>query len=61
MNTVVALPGEFERERQIVINDRDADVVLRNAVILLLAFNFPGGEASELIAHFWYSAALPTA
>jgi hypothetical protein len=59
MSTVVALPGKFEPECQIVINDRDHDVVLGNAVILLLAFNFPGGEASEFIVHFWYSAALP--
>lgn len=61
MSTVVALPGKFERECQIAINDRDIDVVLQNAVILLLAFNFPGSEASELSVHFWYSAALPTA
>jgi len=60
MSTVVALPRKFEPECQIVINDRDLDIVFRNAVILLVAFNFPGGEASELIVHFRYSAGLPT-
>jgi hypothetical protein len=28
--------------------------------MLLLAFTFPNGEASELIVHLWYSASLPS-
>jgi hypothetical protein len=59
METVVGIPHEFKQKCEIVINDKDSNVVMRNTIILLLAFTFPNGEASELIVHLWYSASLP--
>jgi hypothetical protein len=60
MKTVIELPPSYKKTCTIAINDRDEDIVLRNAVILLLTFHFPNGEASELIVHLWHSAAIPS-
>jgi hypothetical protein len=60
MKTVLELPSTYKKTCTVTINNRDEDIVLRNAIILLLAFHFPNGEASELIVHLWYSAALPS-
>jgi hypothetical protein len=44
MKTVLGIPSGYKQRCEIVINDRDLDVALRNAVILLLAMMFPDGE-----------------
>lgn len=59
MKTVVQIPATYNQKINIVVNDTESDIVLRNAVMLLLALQFPDGEINELIVHLWYSAALP--
>jgi hypothetical protein len=58
MKTINQISPTYKQKIEVVLNELDTDIVLRNAVMLLLAFLFPNGEASELIIHFWYSAAL---
>ncbi|CZR65732.1 uncharacterized protein PAC_15632 [Phialocephala subalpina] len=45
--------------RDIVINDIDIDIVARNAILLLVAMNFPAEEAASMMLHLWYSALVP--
>lgn len=59
MKTINHIPPTYKQKIEVVLNELNTDIVLRNAVMLLLAFLYPDGEASELIIHFWYSAALP--
>jgi hypothetical protein len=39
-----------------VINDRDFDIVARNAIMLLTVISCPTDIASEAMLHMWYSA-----
>jgi len=41
MQTLIGLPSAFEQRCDIVVNDMDIEVVLRNAILLLLAISFP--------------------
>jgi hypothetical protein len=59
MKTINQIPPTYKQKIEVVLNELNTEIVLRNAVMLLLAFFYPDGEASELIIHFWYSAALP--
>lgn len=44
-----------------MLNDRDIDLVARNALLLLVAFVFDPEVASPIMLHLWYSAFVPSA
>ncbi|KAF0638218.1 hypothetical protein FPSE5266_00605 [Fusarium pseudograminearum] len=59
VKTVVELPSTYDQTINIVMNDRDLDVVARNAIMLLLALTAEGqDEVIDCIIHIWYSAFL---
>ncbi|CAF3612824.1 unnamed protein product [Fusarium graminearum] len=59
VKTVVGLPSTYGQTINIVMNDRDLDVVARNAIMLLLALTAEGqDEVIDCIIHVWYSAFL---
>ncbi|KAI1761376.1 hypothetical protein GGR53DRAFT_469374 [Hypoxylon sp. FL1150] len=60
IKTVVSLPDTFRSPIRIYMNDRDGDVVGRNAIILLLALvEDDDVVATENIIHLWYSVFIP--
>ena len=40
---------------EVVVNDRDPDIVARNAILLLLALQFSPDVATPIMLHVWYS------
>jgi hypothetical protein len=50
---ILSIPEGAKQEFGICLNDIETDIVLRNAIILLLAFSTPDGEVCELIIHLW--------
>ncbi|KAM0347291.1 hypothetical protein ACHAPU_004810 [Fusarium lateritium] len=57
VKTIVELPESFDQVINLTINDRDLDVVARNAIILLIALTVEDqDEAIDCIIHIWYSA-----
>ncbi|KAF4594736.1 hypothetical protein GQ602_000349 [Ophiocordyceps camponoti-floridani] len=69
VKTLAHLPDTIDQKVLFVINDKDSDVVARNAILLLLAFDAarsPGDDEAasvsatvEAIIHLWYSAFIP--
>jgi hypothetical protein len=53
------VPKSFTGCCRVVINDVDFDVVARNAIMLLVAFQFEPKKAADIMLHVWYSALLP--
>lgn len=60
IETIIGISYEFRQKCEIIINDKDSNVVIRHTIMLLLAFTFPDREASKLIVHLWYSVSLPS-
>jgi hypothetical protein len=63
VKTITNLPGDFAHGVQIDINDRECEVVARNAILLLFAFTSleeerPIAGIAEGLIHIWYSAFL---
>lgn len=58
MESVNALPANYQKTCTCVLNDRDDVVVCRNIVLLLIAMLLPPVFASEVMLHIWYSARL---
>lgn len=56
---MVGLPLGYTGRCEVFINDRDFDVVARNAILLLIAFHFSPNEAVPIMLHIWYSAFIP--
>jgi hypothetical protein len=56
-----SLPSTFTAPCNIVVNDYDMPVVLRNLLLLLAFSSFPAAEAAEFGLHLWYSSKLPAA
>ncbi|RYP29502.1 hypothetical protein DL767_006692 [Monosporascus sp. MG133] len=55
--TVASIPREYSRKVNIVLNDRDSDVVARNTVMLLVMLTQEDPMlAAETVLHIWYSA-----
>jgi len=51
------LPGGYNHSIEIVINDRDIDIVARNLILLLIAVVVEDvDEAAECMIHVWYSS-----
>jgi len=45
---------------EVVVNDKDFDIVARNVILLLTAFHFNPEEAAPVMLHIWYSAFIPS-
>ncbi|KAE9365085.1 hypothetical protein N431DRAFT_473171 [Stipitochalara longipes BDJ] len=56
VKTLAQLPQSYAGQCEAVINDRDVDIVARNAIMLLTAISCPTDIASEAMLHMWYSA-----
>lgn len=59
VKTVAKIPALYIGSCDIIVNDKDADIVARNAILLLVALRFPPAEAASLMLHVWYSVLLP--
>jgi hypothetical protein len=60
IKTVVSLPETYNNSIRLTINDRDFDIVARNAIILLIALTTEDRkQAVECMIHLWYSALVP--
>ena len=59
MKSLVGLPETYAGHCEIVINDRDSDIVARNAILLLIALHFSPEAATPMMLHMWYSALVP--
>lgn len=59
MKSLSGLPKLYGGECGVVVNDRDFDIVARNAILLLTALHFEPGEATHMMLHIWYSALIP--
>jgi hypothetical protein len=59
VKTISALPETYKGECLVVINDIQTIIVVRNVIMLLVAFNFDTEVAVPMMIHIWYSAALP--
>ncbi|KAL7804936.1 hypothetical protein V8C44DRAFT_369117 [Trichoderma aethiopicum] len=57
VKTIAQIPSGYEEPVTVVINDRDIDIVARNAILLLIALVSENmEEAIDCIIHVWYSA-----
>ncbi|RDB18739.1 hypothetical protein Hypma_014684 [Hypsizygus marmoreus] len=59
IRTINELPSEFDGQIDVLINDREGIVVLRNIILLLILGTISDKEkAADMALHFWYSAFL---
>ncbi|KAF9877002.1 hypothetical protein CkaCkLH20_05268 [Colletotrichum karsti] len=57
VKTIAQLPDSYKQSVQVTMNDRDFDVVARNAIMLLIALVVSDtDQAADCIIHVWYSA-----
>jgi hypothetical protein len=56
VSTLAELTVSFSGKCDVVINDRDIDIVARNALLLLIALHFESEIAVHFMIHLWYSA-----
>ncbi|KAL1982084.1 hypothetical protein VTN96DRAFT_1797 [Rasamsonia emersonii] len=61
VKSLASLPADFSGNCNIVVNDRDLDIVARNVLLILVSFHYEPAEASVIMVHLWYSALLPEA
>lgn len=55
--TIAQLPSSYNQPVNVTMNDRDLDIVARNAIMLLIALVVDDiNEAIDCIIHVWYSA-----
>ncbi len=59
IKSVLGLPHSYRGTLDPVVNDRDFDIVSRNAILLLTALHFDPDTAAIIMLHLWYSALLP--
>jgi hypothetical protein len=59
VKTVATIPEPYTGECQVVINDKDIDIVARNIILFLVALHFDPEEATAIMLHTWYSALVP--
>lgn len=60
VKTVASLSANHKGKCQITMNDKDFDIVARNAIMLLVALHYEPEVAVPMIIHIWYSALLPS-
>ncbi|KAH7204657.1 hypothetical protein DER44DRAFT_666985 [Fusarium oxysporum] len=59
IKTIGQLPSSYQQPIDIVMNDRDIDIVARNAIMLLIALTVDDqDEAVDCMIHIWYSASI---
>ena len=59
MKTIAQIPEAYGRKIEVVINDKDSDIVARNMILLLIALVIEDPETKiDSIIHIWYSASL---
>ncbi|TGO85026.1 hypothetical protein BPOR_0439g00050 [Botrytis porri] len=56
VKSLVELPIAYEGKCELIINDKDFDIVARNTILLLTALVFDPIEAADIMIHIWYSA-----
>ncbi|CAH0056152.1 unnamed protein product [Clonostachys solani] len=57
--TITSLPDSFDKGLSAVLNDKEFDVVARNAIMLLLCLTINDPEeAASAITHIWYSSSI---
>lgn len=61
VQTVASLPSTYTGDCEIIINDRDSDIIARNIILLLIALHYTPEEATPIMLHIWYSALVPKA
>ncbi|KAJ5047251.1 uncharacterized protein L3040_003090 [Drepanopeziza brunnea f. sp. 'multigermtubi'] len=59
VKSLAGLPHSYSGQCEVVINDRDFDIVARNVIILLTSLYFDPDEAANIMLHIWYSALIP--
>ena len=59
MKSLTGLPETYAGHCEIVVNDKDSDIVARNAILLLTALHFSPDAATPMMLHMWYSALVP--
>lgn len=59
VKTIGSLPSSYTGPCEAVINDKEMDIVARNAILLLIAFQFEPEVAAPVMLHLWYSAFVP--
>jgi len=54
---IAHLPSSYSQSVKVSMNDRDLDIMARNAIMLLIALAVDDiDEAVDCIIHIWYSA-----
>jgi hypothetical protein len=59
VKSLVRLPETYTAHCKMTINDREFDIVARNAILLLTALHFDPETATPIMLHIWYSALIP--
>ena len=56
VKSLIGVPATYTGHCEVVVNDKDPDIVARNAILLLVAFHFSPEVATPIMLHMWYSA-----
>jgi hypothetical protein len=59
VRSLLSLPEQYSGTYTVVINDNHSTVVVRNILLLLVAYQFREDQAVLLMIHLWHSAFLP--
>ncbi|KAF5564049.1 hypothetical protein FPANT_14199, partial [Fusarium pseudoanthophilum] len=59
VKTIAQMPPKYQQSIDIIMNDRDVDIVARNVIMLLVALTAEDrDEAIDCMIHIWYSASI---
>ena len=56
VTTLAGVPATYTGRCEVIVNDKDQDIVARNAILLLIALHFSPEVATPIMLHIWYSA-----
>ncbi|KAI9875688.1 MAG: hypothetical protein M1830_008116 [Pleopsidium flavum] len=59
VQSLTKLPTTYRGHCEVIVNDRDSDIVARNTILLLTALHFSPDAATPIMIHVWYSALVP--
>ena len=59
VKSLTGIPATYMGHCEVVVNDKDPDIVARNAILLLVALRFSPEVATPMMLHIWYSALVP--
>jgi len=60
ITSINCLPDSYQLPCNVVINDPEMYIVLRNLLLLFTLASFPVDDAAEMALHLWYSPKLPS-